>query len=80
MANVTFKEPAYATARRPKERISAFARLIIALGLAKNNQEAQKVIAVIGVIAVFATIWVIASGFQKPVQTATPIQNSAGGI
>lgn len=80
MANVTFKEPAYASARRPKERISALARLVIALGLAKNNVEAQKVLAVIGVLAIVATVWVIVSGFQKPTPTVTPIQNTAGGI
>jgi hypothetical protein len=62
MANVTFKEPAYASARRPKERVSGIAKLVIALGLAKDNLEAQKVLAVIGVIAILATVWVIVSG------------------
>lgn len=80
MANVTFKEPAYASARRSKERVSGIAKLVIALGLAKDNQEAQKVLVVIGVLAILATIWVIASGFQKPTPTVAPIQNTAGGI
>lgn len=80
MANVTFKEPAYASARRSKERVSGIAKLVIALGLAKDNQEAQKVLAVIGVIAILATIWVVVSGFQKPAPAAAPIQNSEVGI
>ncbi len=54
--------------------------MVIALGLAKDNQEAQKVLVVIGVLAILATIWVIASGFQKPTPTVAPIQNTAGGI
>ena len=80
MANVTFKEPAYASARRPKERISGMAKMVIAFGLAKDNQEAQKVLAVIGVLAILATIWVIAAGFQKPAPIVAPIQNTTDGI
>ena len=66
--DVKFSEPAYARAERRVVRAGAVSRLVIKAGLAKDEAGAQKVLLIVFVLAVLASLLVLV----LPGNTARP--------
>ncbi|HVM59098.1 MAG TPA: hypothetical protein VMT80_02115 [Candidatus Paceibacterota bacterium] len=75
MDEVQFDEPQLGPRPVARSVPSAVARLVISLGLAKDNAGAQKALLVITVVAVLATVflwWRADSRSNAPVPLPTP--------